>query len=73
MEQDSSRLHSDPFPSINVCLKMQNVILIGNRIFPNELVRMRSCWIRWALNPLTGVLLRRRDETEMQDTRKKGK
>jgi len=42
---------------------MQSVTLIGNRIFPNELVRMRSCWIRWALNALAGVLLRRREET----------
>ena len=64
MEQDSSRLHNDPLPSKNVCLKMQSVTLIGNRIFPNELVRMRSCWIRWALNALAGVLLRRREETD---------
>ena len=28
----------------------QNVTLLGNKVFPSELVRKMSCWIRWVLN-----------------------
>ena len=28
----------------------QDVTLLGNEVFPTELVRKMSCWIRWVLN-----------------------
>ena len=28
----------------------QTVTLLGNKVFPSELVRKMSCWIRWVLN-----------------------
>ena len=47
----------------------QDVTLLGNEVFPTELVRKMSCWIRWVLNSITGVHGRRGKGTKTQGQR----
>ena len=47
----------------------QDVALLGNKVFPSELVRKMSCWIRWVLNSITGVHRRRGKGTKTQGQR----
>ena len=63
-----SELNSTPSPHIH--LESQNVTLFGNKVFADKIgygfQEELTLNLAWTLNPMTGVLIRRQEDTETQ-------
>ena len=61
-----SELNSTPSPHIH--LESQNVTLFGNKVFADKIgygfQEELTLNLAWTLNPMTGVLIRRQEDTE---------
>ena len=57
---DLSRLSGVPNPKVHVHSEPQYVILLGNKVSADDIkLRWGHTGLEWALNPMTGVLIRR--------------
>ena len=63
-----SELNSTPSPHIH--LESQNVTLFGNKVFADKIgygfQEELTLNLGWILNPMTGVLIKRQEDTETQ-------